>query len=66
MGGGFIWAVGFQGCLGAILALFGLYWLSLNMMQTLFYLGVLSVPTVVFAQKSLNHLASQNSKVKIQ
>jgi len=62
-GAGFIWAVGFQACLGAILALFAFYWLALNMVQTLFYLGVLSVPTVFFAQKTLNNLAAQN-KIK--
>jgi len=62
-GSGFIWAIGFQVCLGAILALFGLYWLSLNMVQTLKYLGFLSIPTVIFAQKTLNHLAAQN-KIK--
>jgi len=62
MGGGFIWAIGFQVCLGAILGLFALYWLRLNMMQTLSYLGVLAVPTIFFAQKSLNSLASKKVK----
>jgi len=64
VGSGFIWAVGFQACFGAILALFVLYWLALNMVQTLIYLGVLSVPTILFAQKTLNNLAAQNKLKK--
>jgi len=56
-GSGFLWAVGFQGCLGAILALYGLYWLRLNMVQTLGYLGVLAIPTLFFAQRNFNYLA---------
>jgi len=59
-GGNFIWAVGFQGCIGAILALFGLYWLRLNMIQTLGYLLILTGPTLFFAHRNLNVL----SKVK--
>jgi len=59
-GSGFIWAIGFQGCFAAILFLFFLYWTALNMMQTLFYLGVLSVPTIFFAQRNLNYLSTQN------
>jgi oligosaccharyltransferase complex subunit delta (ribophorin II) len=56
-GPGFLWAVLFQGCLGVILALFGLYWLRLNMVQTLGYLGVLIVPFLFLAQKNFNYLA---------
>jgi len=58
-GSGFIWAVGFQATLGAILALFGLYWLRLNMVQTLGYLGVLAIPFLFFAQKNFNTLAQK-------
>jgi len=62
-GSGFIWAIGFQGCLAALIFLFFLYWTALNMMQTLFYMGALSIPTVFFAQRNLNYLSTQN-KVK--
>jgi len=62
---GFIYAIGFQACLGAILLLFGLYWLSLNMVQTLLYLGVLSVPALIFAQKNLSNLATE-AKIKTE
>jgi len=62
-GTAFLYAIGFQGCFGSILGLFVLYWLQLNMVQTLLYLTVLSVPTVFFAQKALTNLAVQ-SKVK--
>jgi len=58
----FIYAVGFEACLGAILALFALYWFQLNMVQTLLYLGVLSLPTLFFAQKNLSSIASQKVK----
>jgi len=56
---GFIYAVGFQACLGALLLLFVLFWFELNMVQTLLYLGVLSVPTIIFAQKNLSNLATE-------
>jgi len=53
-----IFALGFQTVLGAILALYGFYWLKLNMMQTLLYLGALLIPFLFFAHRTLNHLAS--------
>jgi len=56
-GGNFIWAIGFEACLGCIIALYGLYWLSLDMIQTLSYLAVLMVPTLFFAHKNLNALS---------
>lgn len=59
-GANFIFAVGFQASLAAILSLFVLYWLRLNMVQTLTYLGVLALPTLFFAHRNLNGL----SKVK--
>jgi len=60
-GGNFIWAVGFQGSVASVLALFALYWFGLNMVQTLGYLAVLSVPTLFFAHRNLNAL-SQGGK----
>jgi len=61
-GTAFINAVGFQGTLGAILALFALFWLRLNMIQTLVYLGFLSIPFLYFANNNLSYLATKNSK----
>lgn len=55
----FLFAVGFQGCIGLILALYALYWLKLNMKQTLFYLGILLVPTLFFGNKTLNRLSKR-------
>jgi hypothetical protein len=52
-GGSFLFAVGFHACFGLILAIYVLHWLSLTMVQTVVYLGFLSVPTFFFAQKAL-------------
>jgi len=52
----------FQISLGAILALYGLYWLFLNMIQTLTILTVLLIPFSFFAQKTLNHLSNTDKK----
>lgn len=57
MGVNFINAVGFQSSLGAILALFIFYWLRLNMVDTLMYLGFLSIPFLYFSQKTLTVLS---------
>jgi len=62
-GAAFIPAVAFQATLGAILALYFFYWVGLNMMQTLSYLGVLSVPFLFFGSKTLNHLATAAAKL---
>jgi len=59
-GSNFIWAIGFQASLGAILVLFGLYWLRLNMMQTLGYLTILTIPLLFFSHKNLNALSNVN------
>jgi len=56
-----MYALAFQGCIGAILALFALYWFKLNMMQTLNYLLLLSVPTLFFGVKTLNAVAAQSA-----
>jgi len=56
-GGNFIYAIGFEACLAAILALFGLYWFYLNMLQTLGYLAILSIPMLFFAHRNLNGLS---------
>jgi oligosaccharyltransferase complex subunit delta (ribophorin II) len=56
-GASFLWATGFQGCIGAILALFVIYWLKLNMIQALGYLALIGIPTVFLGQKALRHVA---------
>jgi len=56
-GANFIYAVGFQGSLAAILGLFAIYWLRLNMIQTLGYFGALSLPALFFAHRNLNALS---------
>jgi len=53
-------ALGFHASLGAVLALFVIYWLSLNMMTTLIYMGVLAVPSAFFAHATLNALYEKN------
>jgi len=58
----FFYAVGFQVSIGAILSLFVVYWLRLNMIQTLGYLTILSIPTLFFAHKNLNTLALSKLK----
>jgi len=66
MGVNFINAVGFQATLGAILALFGLYWLRLNMVQTLGYFAFLAIPFLYFSQKTLTALSVKEAQVKRQ
>jgi len=56
-GANFIYAIGFEACLAAVLGLFVLYWLYLNMVQTLGYLALLSIPMLFFAHKNLNGLS---------
>jgi len=57
-GSNFIFAIGFQVCLGSILGLFVFYWLKLNMMQTLGYLAILAIPSLFFAHRNLNSLSA--------
>jgi len=55
-------ALAFQVTLGLILALYGIYWLFLNMIQTLLILTVLLGPFLFFAQKTLNFLSNKDKK----
>jgi len=57
-GASLIVAVGFQGCLGAILALFGVYWLRLTMAHCLTILLPLAIVTMFFGHKALKDQAS--------
>jgi len=56
-------ALGFHLGLGCIFALFGLFWLQLNMFETLKYLIALGVVTFLCGNKLLAHLALQHKQV---
>jgi len=60
----FLSAVGFVGSIGAILSLLALYWLRLNLVQTLGYLALLSLPTIFFGQRALSHIARRKEKAE--
>jgi len=62
LGVNFLSAVLFEASIISILCLFALYWLRLNMFQTLFYLGGLSLPTIFFGQKTLRALSESKQK----
>lgn len=51
-------AIGFHLCLGGIFGLFGLFWLQLNMFETLKYLFFLSVVTFWTGNSLLSHIAT--------
>ncbi|KAL6044146.1 Dolichyl-diphosphooligosaccharide--protein glycosyltransferase subunit 2 [Balamuthia mandrillaris] len=57
-----VYALGFQGCLAALVGLFALYWLYLNMLQTLGYLALLAVPTIFFGNRALAALAAHDKQ----
>jgi len=58
----FIYGVGFLGSIASILGLMALYWLKLNLIQTLGYLAILSIPTGIFGQRALLFLAKNKVK----
>jgi len=58
------YAVGFQGCIGAILGLFVIYWLRLNMMQTLRYLALFGVLAIFLGHRALRFLARNRQHAK--
>ncbi|PRP74417.1 dolichyl-diphosphooligosaccharide--protein glycosyltransferase subunit 2-like [Planoprotostelium fungivorum] len=58
-------ALGFHACLGAVLLLFIVYWLSLTMMTTLIYAGILAVPSAYFAHQTLNALARNHEAAAV-
>jgi oligosaccharyltransferase complex subunit delta (ribophorin II) len=53
----FFSAVAFVVTIGLVLALIVLYWLALNLVQTLGYLAILSIPTLFFGNRALSALA---------
>jgi len=66
-GTGFLCAIGFHGCLISILLLFVFYWLKLTMFETLGYLGLLTIPTIVLGQQTLRNVYLANlPKTKTQ
>ncbi|GAM27632.1 hypothetical protein SAMD00019534_108080 [Acytostelium subglobosum LB1] len=64
-GMGFIYTTAFVGCIAAVALLIITYWLSMTMVVTLQYLGVLLIPTVFFGQKTLSYYAQERlTKIK--
>lgn len=57
-------AVGFHLCLAAIFGLYYLYWVELNMFQTVRYLGLLALPTFIFGNRLLSGIASKRKGEK--
>jgi oligosaccharyltransferase complex subunit delta (ribophorin II) len=57
-----VWALGFHGCFGLILALFAAYWFGLTMFTTLGYLSVLAIPTMMFGRQLLVSLQAAESQ----
>ncbi|GAB1602914.1 dolichyl-diphosphooligosaccharide--protein glycosyltransferase subunit 2-like [Argonauta hians] len=55
-------AIGFHVCMACIFGCYSLYWKSLNMFQTLKYVGVLSIPTFLCGNSLLSHIAAQRKK----
>lgn len=54
------------GCIGAGAGLYVLYWLHLNMFQTLGCLTVISIPGIFFGTFALRHRQKSNSKSKTE
>jgi len=59
---GLVFALSFEASIISILLLFVLYWLYLNMFQTLGYLAILSIPTIIFGQRTLRLLSELGDK----
>ncbi|XP_045180399.2 dolichyl-diphosphooligosaccharide--protein glycosyltransferase subunit 2-like [Mercenaria mercenaria] len=57
-------AVGFHVCLGALFGLYYLYWTTLNMFETLRYIGLLGIPTFIFGNRLLSSIAARRKGEK--
>ncbi|XP_062570378.1 dolichyl-diphosphooligosaccharide--protein glycosyltransferase subunit 2-like [Saccostrea cucullata] len=57
-------ALGFHICLAGIFGLYYLYWVQLNMFQTIRYLGALALPTFIFGNRLLSGIASKRKGEK--
>lgn len=60
-----LWALGFHLGLGSIFSLYYLYWLQLNLFQTLQYLAIIGTATFVCGNRFL-HAFSQEKKIKTE
>eukprot|EP01133_Synstelium_polycarpum_P003746 gene3746-4320_t len=63
-GMGFLYTVGFIGCIASIAWLIIQYWISLTMVVTLRYLGLLMIPTIIIGHQCLSHFSSERTAVK--
>jgi oligosaccharyltransferase complex subunit delta (ribophorin II) len=52
-------AIGFHGGVAAIFGLYYLYWVQLNMFETLRYLGFIGIPTFLFGNRLLSSIAAK-------
>ncbi|KAI0208718.1 Dolichyl-diphosphooligosaccharide--protein glycosyltransferase subunit 2 [Lamellibrachia satsuma] len=52
-------AIGFHVGLAAIFGLYYLYWVQLNMFETLRYLGFIGIPTFLFGNRLLSSIAAK-------
>jgi len=56
---GSISAIGFHVCLGIVFVLYFLYWIKLDMFQTMRYLGIITIPLFICGNRLLNSIASK-------
>eukprot|EP00742_Colponemidia_sp_Colp-10_P002835 GILJ01003029.1.p1 GENE.GILJ01003029.1~~GILJ01003029.1.p1 ORF type:complete len:664 (+),score=146.33 GILJ01003029.1:1-1992(+) len=61
---GFLTALAFQILIGAIFSLFALFWLQLNLFQTLAGLAALAIPTLLIGNKALCDVANAKTKTE--
>ncbi|KAJ8321859.1 hypothetical protein KUTeg_000330 [Tegillarca granosa] len=59
-------AVGFHVCLAAIFVLYYVYWVQLNMFETVRYLGMLAIPTFIFGNRLLSGIAAKSCVIFYQ
>lgn len=52
----------FHGCVGALAALYSLFWLRLNLLQTLPWVAILGLTTAVSGYFHLNNVSCARSK----
>ena len=61
-GPGVLWALGFHGGIAAILVLLLLFWLRLNLLQLVPWLGALGAATTLLGSKALAGAAAARKK----
>merc|ERR1712179_546976 len=57
-------AIGFHVCLAAVFGLYYVYWVQLNMFDTVRYLGILAIPTFIFGNRLLSGIAAKRKGEK--